>query len=76
MQLLSAGATIFLKGFIFFAHENMKNCPKKPKSSILYGLNLFQNCQPSQNQPKSLFHKKLLAAQLMYNDFDIPKPGF
>ena len=54
----------------------MKTCPKKPKSSILYGLNFFQYCQPSQNQPKSLFHKKLLAARIMYNDFDIPKPGF
>ena len=32
----------------------------------------FQYCQSAQNQPKShvLFHKELLLARLLYNDFD------
>ena len=45
---------------------------QKLPSSILYGpVRNFQYGQLAQNQPKShiLFHKKLLTAGLIYNDF-------
>ena len=49
--------------------KTWKNCPQK---LLIIRPIFFQYCHPAQNQPKSQFLlKKLLTAQLMYNDFGL-----